>query len=382
WHPWGTPPPAGEREREQRQRVDSTSTGPVAAGPGTPGLGTSISGTGLVASPAPVDRDATPMQLNHPISGPAPPAPTPVQKVVPVPNKTPPEAKASGSNAAPSASGSGTTPREAAALAALRRFQAGRSTESLRSHAAAGANAKAAPASLPGTPAIPAINGVMSESRSSARSPLSMPAPSESTYSLTPTSPPRGHVPNLIPLYNPGSAAANPGTTSPSPYFAGATNTSVSSLINPTLPRSPLASSAFSSTTMAQSSPPRFGQLPPNLSESQLSSLDRVTREAIDERLRVLEGVQATVWRCVEELTRLRSVLPDPTRQGSTESAASGSIGSSFGVEIERNVPEINVDSANEGESEVEGKGKGKERIVENGDVPVVGEASGDPDVR
>lgn len=35
-----------------------------------------------------------------------------------------------------------------------------------------------------------------------------------------------------------------------------------------------------------------------------------MTREAIDERLRALENVQGTVWRCVEELVRVRSVLP------------------------------------------------------------------------
>ncbi|KAG8685695.1 E3 ubiquitin-protein ligase hrd1, partial [Ceratobasidium sp. 394] len=149
----------------------------------------------------------------------------------------------------------------------------------------------------------------------------------------------------------------------------------------PALSRSPLAVPAFGSNPavavqpQTQSSLPRFGQLPSNLSESQLSQLDRLTRETIDERLRVLENVQTTVWRCVEELTRLRSALPDAVRQGSVGSAASGSIGSSFGVEIERSVPEIEVESSAEGENEVEGKGKGKAKaVVENGDVPVVGE--------
>ena len=50
--------------------------------------------------------------------------------------------------------------------------------------------------------------------------------------------------------------------------------------------------------------------LPPTLTDAQLAHLDVLTREAIDERLRVLEGVSSTMHRCIEELTRLRSVLP------------------------------------------------------------------------
>lgn len=50
--------------------------------------------------------------------------------------------------------------------------------------------------------------------------------------------------------------------------------------------------------------------LPPTLTDAQLAQLDVLTREAIDERLRVLEGVSSAMYRCVEELTRIRSVLP------------------------------------------------------------------------
>ncbi|KAJ3538143.1 hypothetical protein NM688_g6562 [Phlebia brevispora] len=53
-----------------------------------------------------------------------------------------------------------------------------------------------------------------------------------------------------------------------------------------------------------------LSQLPPTLTDEQLTRLDRLTRDAIDERLRVLEGVSAAVYRCIEELTRIRSVLP------------------------------------------------------------------------
>jgi E3 ubiquitin-protein ligase synoviolin len=38
--------------------------------------------------------------------------------------------------------------------------------------------------------------------------------------------------------------------------------------------------------------------------------MDRLTREAIDERLRVLENVSVAIHRSMEELTRMRSVLP------------------------------------------------------------------------
>jgi E3 ubiquitin-protein ligase synoviolin len=45
--------------------------------------------------------------------------------------------------------------------------------------------------------------------------------------------------------------------------------------------------------------------------------MDRVTREAIDERLRVLEGVSGAVHRCIDDLMRMRSALPSPTPQSS-----------------------------------------------------------------
>ncbi|KAG1851666.1 hypothetical protein F4604DRAFT_1592364 [Suillus subluteus] len=50
--------------------------------------------------------------------------------------------------------------------------------------------------------------------------------------------------------------------------------------------------------------------LPPNLTDEQLMLMDQITREAIDERLRILEGVSVAVSRCVEDLTRVRSALP------------------------------------------------------------------------
>lgn len=51
-------------------------------------------------------------------------------------------------------------------------------------------------------------------------------------------------------------------------------------------------------------------QLPQHVTDAQLSLMDRLTRETIDERLRILESVSGTVYGCVEDLLRLRSALP------------------------------------------------------------------------
>lgn len=62
--------------------------------------------------------------------------------------------------------------------------------------------------------------------------------------------------------------------------------------------------------------------LPPTLTDAQLAHLDVLTRDAIDERLRVLEGISSTIYRCVDELTRLRSVLPASTGPAPTSAIA------------------------------------------------------------
>ncbi|KAJ3749169.1 hypothetical protein DFH05DRAFT_1520777 [Lentinula detonsa] len=46
------------------------------------------------------------------------------------------------------------------------------------------------------------------------------------------------------------------------------------------------------------------------LTDEQLALMDRTTREAIDERLKVLEGVSTAVYRCIDDLMRMRSALP------------------------------------------------------------------------
>lgn len=52
-----------------------------------------------------------------------------------------------------------------------------------------------------------------------------------------------------------------------------------------------------------------ISSLPP-LTDEQLALMDQTTREAIDERLKVLEGVSTVVYRCIDDLMRVRSALP------------------------------------------------------------------------
>lgn len=81
----------------------------------------------------------------------------------------------------------------------------------------------------------------------------------------------------------------------------------------PSAPRYPRTAASASATRT------QLAQLPPTLTDEQLARLDRLTRDAIDERLRVLEGVSGAVHRCIEELTRLRSVLPASATLGSMQ---------------------------------------------------------------
>ena len=67
-------------------------------------------------------------------------------------------------------------------------------------------------------------------------------------------------------------------------------------------------SQATSATAEAVAPPPL--PTPSTLTdEAQLRRLDSWTRDAIDERLRVLEGVQQSLWKAAEDLQRVRSAL-------------------------------------------------------------------------
>jgi E3 ubiquitin-protein ligase synoviolin len=84
--------------------------------------------------------------------------------------------------------------------------------------------------------------------------------------------------------------------------------------------------------------------LPPTLTDAQLAQLDVLTRDAIDERLRVLESVSGAMYRCAEELTRLRSVLPAATGPAPTPTQVPTQVRSEPGqgpTHAAANVPEI-----------------------------------------
>lgn len=164
-------------------------------------------------------------------------------------------------------------PREAAGLAALRRLQQG-------------AESRGTSSSSPETSRPGANEG--REGRASSRQRLD--------------------IPRLVPLYDP---TPSPGNVRP-PYGRGTS-------VNPSL-----AQSGRPSPRPVVSGDPRFSQsfstsrtplsqLPQTMTDAQLAVMDQVTRDAIDERLRILEGVNGAVYRCIDELIRMRSALPSPS---------------------------------------------------------------------
>lgn len=52
--------------------------------------------------------------------------------------------------------------------------------------------------------------------------------------------------------------------------------------------------------------------------------MDNLTRESLDERLRVLEGVSTAVYRCIDELMRMRSALPSQSTERSAAPPSQG----------------------------------------------------------
>ncbi|KAJ3574657.1 hypothetical protein NP233_g1625 [Leucocoprinus birnbaumii] len=71
------------------------------------------------------------------------------------------------------------------------------------------------------------------------------------------------------------------------------------------------SSSTFEQSSSGMSSQEvSLTQLPQQITDAQLARLDGLTREAIDERLRILQSISGTVHQCVENLLRVRSALP------------------------------------------------------------------------
>ena len=117
-------------------------------------------------------------------------------------------------------------------------------------------------------------------------------------------------VPHLIPLYD-FRSSSSPFAT-PLQRETAPLQTARASNRNPAHRRAQDFSSHSSTAPLQpqQQHSSALPQLPPNLTDEQLANLDRLTRESIDERLRILEGVSGAVYRCIDDLMRLRSAIP------------------------------------------------------------------------
>ncbi|KAH9083589.1 hypothetical protein EDB83DRAFT_2562774 [Lactarius deliciosus] len=180
------------------------------------------------------------------------------------------------------------TPQEAAALAALRR-SSGTPSSQHRTDSATISQPQTTTSGPPTAsgPSVPPTT--VTETISPTPAPSAPTIPTSGTLpSASASTSPNGtvNVPSLIPM-SVGMASAQ----RPSSAF---------------LPTSPVVYRTLPSRYV----PRPLATLPPTLTDAQLAQLDVLTRDAIDERLRVLEGVAHAMYRCAEELTRLRSVLP------------------------------------------------------------------------
>ncbi|TFK25494.1 hypothetical protein FA15DRAFT_668368 [Coprinopsis marcescibilis] len=179
------------------------------------------------------------------------------------------------------------SPREAARAAALRRLNSASNTTLETS-------------TIHQTPNVPA------QASTSARR-----APDPLSNGAT-ASQQRSPFPSLIPIHD-LSAATDPYAMPPSSSLVRSNHnqTLFGQGFNPYGPQS--AGSLYQPPSALQSAISEsrpLSSIPSHVSEEQLSRLDRLTREAIDERLRVLEGVSNTVYRCIDDLMLLRSALP------------------------------------------------------------------------
>lgn len=153
------------------------------------------------------------------------------------------------------------------------------------------------------------------------------------------TSPPT--VPQLIPLFN--LSAPPPTQTFP----------------NKTTPPAVLSQDT-----------PLLSQLPRHITDAQLALMDELTREAIDERLRILENVSGTVYQCVEDLLRLRSALP--VTQVLTENSQQN-------VSHEVNGGMEGTSGNDSFSARTEGKGKAVDRSTEHEPGQSMSKTSGSP---
>ncbi|TFY70852.1 hypothetical protein EVG20_g2151 [Dentipellis fragilis] len=296
WHPWAPPGQGPNQPVNPAAARASASPGPAAGGANSaqPPTPTRTSSASNIHVPGPSDRGSDPSSSSQP-----------------------------------------STPRDAAALAALRR--SGSSSSSVQS------------SPLPGYPSAPTSPPSVGAGHN-----LPPGAEAAAPSSSTPPAAPNGHaarsdVPNLIPLQPPPPPYALQYGLQPMVFRPVDPN-----MRPPHVPghphqwpqQQPPMLRAPSSPFRPPPAPghqhpgvrvdPRFqgrpgappqsrlpvSLLPPAVSDEQLAGMDRLTRDAIDERLRVLEGVSGAVYRCIEQLTRVRSVLPSLGPQPQTPTQA------------------------------------------------------------
>ncbi|KAF8274588.1 hypothetical protein EI94DRAFT_1561432 [Lactarius quietus] len=261
----------------------------------------------------------------------------------------------------PQDQGTPSTPQEAAALAALRRFSSGTPSTQRREDSVAqphqttpGPPTASRPSDPPTTVTPP------TQAPSAPTLPTSGTAPPGSTS----TSPNRTvNVPSLIPM-SVGMAS----TQRPSGTFL-----STPPVVYRTLPPRHVP--------QAQARP--LATLPPTLTDAQLAQLDVLTRDAIDERLRVLESVSSAMFRCAEELTRLRSVLPVATGPAPAPTQVRSDPGQGPAAQVPANesgdVPEIpSLDSDSELDARSSNAKPGDVSRASGGPVAGSVEANGD----
>ena len=332
WQPWGNPEAFGPQA-------------PAAAGQGLEQPETTPSEVRPSASSAPSVTSHE--QRHQPAGEPLAPTPTPTTAS----SSTPDSARTE-----PTTSESSMDPRRAAAQAALRRLNPSTSTpiptsvaspNSQPTPVAPPANAAPTPSSSVevSTPAAPApVNPALRpEHTASGPSASELGSGEQPSTSAERASQPT--LPTLIPLYDPSMMQPTrvPGSDTfyaPFDYPYRGQSAWPSAHASTHQPATPRQSSQHQIPRAARTGPGRsrtpLTQLPPSLTDEQLARLDRLTREAIDERLRVLEGVSGAIYRCMEELTRVRSVLPSASarraaQQQARDAAVASSVASAAG---------------------------------------------------
>ncbi|KAF7790315.1 hypothetical protein EIP86_001269 [Pleurotus ostreatoroseus] len=315
WQPWGVDAQwLAQGQNAQGQPAPPQEVPPQTASPAQPAA------SHLVAqSSAPPAAQA------------APAAPIPSSPSQPSTSSDP--STSAGGSASTSNEGS-STPRDAAAQAALRRL--GSSTrpsvleaDGAPSPAPVAANIDPAATSSTRDNTTPPTQPIVDASAPTPPSTTTTAAPlgdaGSSAASPATTSASRNEIPSLIPLYDFSqyqralrgqapqtgvSQQARPAQTIPPVQGPQQAIPGVAQAFR--APYTQLSSRPSTQEARYRASAARvpISQLPPTLTDEQLARLDRLTRDAIDERLRVLEGVSGAVHRCIEELTRIRSVLP------------------------------------------------------------------------